>query len=48
MIDLESLRPMKAVTGVLPTDDTGWAFEIKWDGVRVISGIEAEIGRAHV
>ena len=41
MIDLDSLRPMKAVTGALPTDETGWAFEIKWDGVRVLSAIEA-------
>ncbi|MEY2433241.1 MAG: bifunctional non-ous end joining protein LigD [Acidimicrobiaceae bacterium] len=39
MIDLDSLRPMKAVTGQLPADEAGWAFEIKWDGVRVLSGI---------
>jgi bifunctional non-homologous end joining protein LigD len=32
---------MKAVTGSLPADETGWAFEIKWDGVRVLSAIEA-------
>src|SRR5689334_23299129 len=31
---------MKAVTGALPGDETGWAFEIKWDGVRVVSAIE--------
>jgi len=30
---------MKAVTGTLPADETGWAFEIKWDGVRVLSSI---------
>lgn len=30
---------MKAVTGTLPVDETGWAFEIKWDGVRVLSSI---------
>ena len=41
MFDLDSLRPMKAVTGTLPSDETGWAFEIKWDGVRVLSGIES-------
>jgi bifunctional non-homologous end joining protein LigD len=41
VIDLDSLRPMKAVTGTLPADETGWAFEIKWDGVRVLSGIES-------
>jgi bifunctional non-homologous end joining protein LigD len=31
---------MKAVTGTLPADEAGWAYEIKWDGVRVISAIE--------
>jgi bifunctional non-homologous end joining protein LigD len=41
VIDLESLRPMKAVTGTLPVDEHGWAFEIKWDGVRVLSAIES-------
>jgi bifunctional non-homologous end joining protein LigD len=41
VIDLESLRPMKAVTSPLPADEAGWAFEIKWDGVRVLSGIES-------
>lgn len=32
---------MKAVTGKLPVDETGWAFEIKWDGVRVLSALES-------
>lgn len=41
MIDIDSLRPMKAVTGTLPADETGWAFEIKWDGVRILSAIES-------
>jgi bifunctional non-homologous end joining protein LigD len=41
VIDIDSLRPMKAVTGTLPADETGWAFEIKWDGVRIVSGIES-------
>jgi bifunctional non-homologous end joining protein LigD len=41
VIDIDSLRPMKAVTGTLPDDEAGWAFEIKWDGVRVLSAIEA-------
>src|SRR5947208_3496722 len=31
---------MKAVTGTLPADEAGWAFEIKWDGVRVLSSIQ--------
>ena len=39
MVAFESLLPMKAVTGSLPADETGWAFEIKWDGVRVLSSI---------
>jgi bifunctional non-homologous end joining protein LigD len=28
------IEPMKAVTGALPTDE-GWAFEVKWDGMRI-------------
>ncbi len=36
MVDL---APMKAVTGAVPVED-GWAFEVKWDGMRVL----AEIG----
>lgn len=39
MVAFESLLPMKAVTGALPADETGWAFEIKWDGVRVLSSV---------
>jgi bifunctional non-homologous end joining protein LigD len=31
----ESVRPMLAVPGALPTS-SGWAFEFKWDGVRAI------------
>jgi bifunctional non-homologous end joining protein LigD len=42
VLDLDSLQPMKAVTGTLPTDETGWAYEIKWDGVRVITAIEGD------
>jgi bifunctional non-homologous end joining protein LigD len=30
------VRPMLAVAGVLPASDDGWAYEIKWDGVRAI------------
>ncbi len=36
----ERVRPMLATLGTLPVDDEGWAFEIKWDGVRAISFIE--------
>ncbi|HEY4376862.1 MAG TPA: non-homologous end-joining DNA ligase [Acidimicrobiales bacterium] len=31
-----ALRPMRAVTGMMPTDD-GWSFEIKWDGMRALA-----------
>jgi bifunctional non-homologous end joining protein LigD len=31
---------MKAVAGDLPRDDAGWAFEIKWDGMRAIVELE--------
>jgi len=33
----EHLVPMLARAGRLPLDDAGWAFEIKWDGVRAIT-----------
>jgi bifunctional non-homologous end joining protein LigD len=28
---------MKAVTGTMPVDEQGWAFEIKWDGMRILT-----------
>src|ERR1700761_3801927 len=31
------LAPMLAVAGALPRDDEGWAFEMKWDGVRALA-----------
>jgi bifunctional non-homologous end joining protein LigD len=34
------VAPMKASLGKLPTDDTGWAFEIKWDGYRTLAFVE--------
>lgn len=33
------LLPMMAVSGVLP-EGPGWAFEMKWDGVRVIADVD--------
>ena len=30
------IQPMKAKLGSMPSDDTGWAYEIKWDGYRTI------------
>jgi bifunctional non-homologous end joining protein LigD len=35
-----SLAPMLATAGELPRDDAGWAFEMKWDGMRVLLRIE--------
>lgn len=31
------LVPMLATLGQLPKDETGWAFEVKWDGVRGVT-----------
>lgn len=31
---------MKAVSGELPVDEARWAFEIKWDGVRVLAHLD--------
>lgn len=31
------VRPMLARSGELPADPSGWAFEVKWDGMRVIA-----------
>ena len=31
------LRPMLATAGVLPADDAGWAYEMKWDGLRALA-----------
>jgi bifunctional non-homologous end joining protein LigD len=33
----ERIVPMLARAGALPADDSGWGFEIKWDGVRAIA-----------
>src|SRR4051812_12650653 len=34
------LRPMKAASSErLPTDDGRWAYEVKWDGMRVVTEI---------
>lgn len=33
------LRPMLATAGALP-DDARWAYEVKWDGVRVLAAVE--------
>jgi bifunctional non-homologous end joining protein LigD len=32
----QHVKPMLARAGTLPSKDAGWAYEIKWDGVRAI------------
>ena len=34
------LRPMLATAGPLPPDDPRWAYEVKWDGVRVLAALD--------
>ena len=34
------LRPMLATAGALPPDDPAWAYEVKWDGVRVLAAVQ--------
>ena len=34
------IAPMLAVSGTLPANDDQWAFEVKWDGVRVIAYVD--------
>ena len=41
-----SVKPMLATSGDLPSDDSSWAFEIKWDGVRIILFVEGGRVRA--
>ena len=36
----ERIEPMKATLAELPSEDAGWGFEIKWDGVRAIAYCE--------
>lgn len=31
------VEPMRATLGTLPSEDTGWAYEIKWDGYRTLA-----------
>ena len=33
----DSLRPMLATAGTLPARDAGWAYEMKWDGIRALA-----------
>jgi bifunctional non-homologous end joining protein LigD len=43
----ERVMPMLAKLGELPRDDRGWAFEVKWDGVRAICHSEPGRLRLH-
>ncbi|MEN3281990.1 MAG: bifunctional non-ous end joining protein LigD [Solirubrobacteraceae bacterium] len=43
----DKLVPMMARLGTLPREDEGWAFEIKWDGVRAICQSEPGRMRLH-
>jgi bifunctional non-homologous end joining protein LigD len=31
------LSPMKAIAAGLPSDDAGWVYEVKWDGMRIVA-----------
>ena len=37
---------MLATAGVLPPDDDAWAFEFKWDGIRVLLWVDGGRPRA--
>ncbi|HEX2435922.1 MAG TPA: non-homologous end-joining DNA ligase [Solirubrobacterales bacterium] len=39
-----TLRPMLATEASTPPEDGGWAFEIKWDGVRALAHTDGEGG----
>jgi bifunctional non-homologous end joining protein LigD len=36
----EHVKPMLATLDQLPTDDSKWAYEMKWDGVRALVAVE--------
>ena len=42
----ERIQPMLATTGPLPASDAGWAYELKWDGVRAIVYVDGGRVRA--
>ena len=37
------IEPMKAVLGDLPTEPVGWAYEIKWDGMRALAFVDGDL-----
>jgi bifunctional non-homologous end joining protein LigD len=42
----DRLAPMLAVAGSLPSGDAGWAYEVKWDGIRAVVYVEGGRVRA--
>ncbi len=40
---VQPVRPMLAVAGEMPADDAGWAYEMKWDGLRAIATISSGV-----
>jgi len=42
--DGQPVEPMLASPGELPQDPSGWALEIKWDGVRVVTCLDGKGG----
>jgi bifunctional non-homologous end joining protein LigD len=41
----DSLRPMLATAGTLPARDAGWAYEMKWDGIRALAFLDDGVVR---
>ncbi len=39
---LSGLLPMLATPGEIPADDAGWAYEMKWDGVRALVAVDGD------
>ncbi len=42
----DSIRPMLATAGSLPAGDDGWAYEVRWDGVRAVVYVDGGRARA--
>jgi bifunctional non-homologous end joining protein LigD len=41
-----TIAPMLATRGELPTSESGWAYEFKWDGVRAVISVDGGRVRA--
>lgn len=42
----DEIKPMLATLGPLPANDRGWAYEFKWDGIRVVTYVDGGRVRA--